>query len=102
MVAPESRSPDLAGVDPDLAEQLDDYHGEQASIEIWPENETAVSLFERVQTQWRVGMAGPTGLDYPGVEVVMRLLAPEEPLDTLDRVRVMEHEALSVFRENRD
>lgn len=27
----------------------------------------------RVQTQWRTGLAGATGLDYPGVEAALRL-----------------------------
>ena len=88
-------------MDPDLAEQIAAYHGEQSEVEIWPENETAVSLFHRVQTQWRIGMSGPTGLDYPAVESVMRLMAVEDQLDTLDRLQVMEHEALTVFSEQR-
>lgn len=33
-------------------------------VEIWPENWPAWLLFDRMSTQWRVGMAGPIGLDY--------------------------------------
>ncbi len=32
-----------------------------------PDNVPAFDLFQQVQTQWRIGMAGPTGLDYAGV-----------------------------------
>lgn len=39
---------------------------------LWPCNVRAYNLWCACQTQWRVGMAGRTGLDYTGVEVVMR------------------------------
>ena len=71
-------------------------------MEIWPENETAVELFHRVQTQWREGMGGPTGLDYAAAESVIRLMDPDAPLETLDQLQVMELEALDVFREQRE
>lgn len=34
------------------------------SVEVWPENWPAFDLFLRMQTQWRDGMNGRTGLDY--------------------------------------
>ena len=34
------------------------------AIEIWPDNLLAVNTFIAISTQWRVGMNGPTGLDY--------------------------------------
>jgi hypothetical protein len=33
-------------------------------VEVWPENWPAFCLFVDMRTQWRVGFAGPTGLDY--------------------------------------
>jgi hypothetical protein len=33
-------------------------------VEVWPENWPAFTLFCSIQTQWRVGTAGATGLDY--------------------------------------
>jgi len=39
---------------------------------LWPENEEAFRFWLAVQTQWNVGMAGPTGLNYHGVEICMR------------------------------
>lgn len=36
-------------------------------VYLWPENLTAWRCWQGVQTQWRVGMAGATGLDYAGV-----------------------------------
>lgn len=34
---------------------------------LWPEHVPVLELWSAVQTQWRVGMAGATGLDYAGV-----------------------------------
>lgn len=39
---------------------------------LWPENAEIWSLWRAIQTQWRDDMSGHTGLDYDGVEVVMR------------------------------
>lgn len=33
-------------------------------VELWPENKAAFDLFVSLQTQWRHGFSGPTGLDY--------------------------------------
>jgi hypothetical protein len=42
---------------------------------LWPCNVPSLQLWLRVQTQWRVGMAGATGLDYHAVEATLRLSA---------------------------
>lgn len=34
---------------------------------LWPENVPAFSVFRQLRTQWRIGWAGPTGLDYAAV-----------------------------------
>lgn len=45
-------------------------------------------LWFAVQTQWRVGVGGPTGLDYPGVESVMRLSFERSPKDRAGRAEL--------------
>ena len=35
-----------------------------AAVEIWPDNLTAFNFFCSLQTQWRTGAGGPSGLDY--------------------------------------
>lgn len=40
---------------------------------LWPEHLQAFELFLTLQTQWVVGMGGPVGLSYPGVESCLRL-----------------------------
>lgn len=44
---------------------------------MWEENWPVLELFLRVQTQWRVGMNGPVGLDYVAVAWVLKLTAEE-------------------------
>jgi len=56
-----------------------------------------------VGTQWRIGMNGPTGLDY---NVLFRLMdeakmSPEDWRSTFDDVRVMESAALESMRVNK-
>lgn len=69
-------------------------------VEVWPENEPAYFLFQALSRQWRIGMAGPTGLDH---NVLLRRLdrmnlEPDE-YDQLDfDIRLMEEEALLIMR----
>lgn len=78
---------------------LEDFAGDP--VEIWPEHRPAFEAFVAMGTQWRIGMAGPTGLDY---NVLLPLLnrmdlSKDAWDDTFEAVRVMEHEALQVMRE---
>ena len=54
-----------------------------------------------MQTQWRIGMAGPTGLDYAALPAVLSLCGIDaaDHTDTFEALRVMEAEALDVMRE---
>lgn len=76
---------------------LEDY--ETDPVEIWPENQESISLFSRVSTQWRVGMNGPTGLDYmPLFHQMDRMgLTPDRYDQMLDDIRVIEAEALTLM-----
>jgi hypothetical protein len=74
----------------------EDFEGEEFAV--WPENWPAIRLFASVQTQWRVGFGGATGLDYPAVFATMdRMLRNEtqERKDALFRdLQVVERAAL--------
>lgn len=37
------------------------------TFHLWPENVAAFAFWRGMQTQWRIGQAGPEGLDYAGV-----------------------------------
>jgi hypothetical protein len=72
---------------------------EPESFGILPENVDALNWFLLMQTQWRVGMNGLTGMDYG----VFLQWAKEEGVKRLDRVwllgdlRMMEGEYLSTL-----
>ena len=71
------------------------------SIEVWPEHVRVLNLFQGLRTQWRVGMGGPTGLDYlVAYHRMDRMdLSPVE-YDQLDQdLQIMEATALQVMHE---
>jgi len=57
-----------------------------ATFGLLPENVEAVAWFLKMQTQWRMGMNGPTGLDY-GVFIQC---AKDEGVKRTDRVWLLE------------
>lgn len=69
-------------------------------VEVWPDNMTTVSAFIAMGTQWRIGMNGPTGLDYAALSHVMRMTGvrrAEWPY-VFEGVRIMESAALAEIR----
>ena len=70
---------------------------------LWPELAAGFELWTRLQTQWRVGMAGPTGLDYSGVAAVMRMLGlrPKVQRERLWQIQAMERAALDFWAETK-
>lgn len=78
---------------------LEDLEGD--GVEVWPENVRAYRLFCDLQTQWRVGMSGPSGLDYSVLFVMIdRMKLSDADAEDLEYdVRAMESEALSAMHE---
>ncbi len=70
----------------------------------WPENAQAIYLFIQLLTQWRVGMSGPTGLDYAAVYPLLdRKATDSDEWDQLfDDLRVMEGAALEAIADQRE
>lgn len=69
-------------------------------FEVWPENHEVFILFSQMQTQWRVGANGPTGLDYNTLFTYMTL--KNLSIDLLDDIRVMESAALTEIHRKKD
>jgi hypothetical protein len=71
------------------------------SIEIWPENWAAFTLFVNLQTQWRMGPRGATGLDYQVMlALIARLdLSKAEEEQIFRDMRTMEIAALDVIHQ---
>ncbi|MCU0963533.1 MAG: DUF1799 domain-containing protein [Burkholderiaceae bacterium] len=78
------------------AQELPGFH-------LLPECVPVFQLWRNVQTQWRVGMMGPTGLDYAGVEAYMRMARTQlrREADTIELLRAMEVATLKVYAERR-
>jgi hypothetical protein len=73
-------------------------------VYLWPENEELWGLFQACRTQWNIGMAGPTGLSYQGVEIVLRVhgIKPKRQRDVFSKIQVMERAMLSAWSEKKN
>lgn len=70
------------------------------SVELWLCNVKPFNLFQSLGTQWRIGMSGPTGLDYAAILVALRLqgVCRTEWPSLFEDIRVMEAAALVAMR----
>lgn len=79
----------------------EDYAAESPidGIEIWKANWQAFCVFRDLETQWRIGMAGPSGLDYSAIEPTLRLTGVDTEVwpDVFQCIRVLEREAIDVM-----
>lgn len=78
--------------------------GLDAELLVWPDNWQAWTIFRQMATQWRAGMAGPTGLDYGALFPRMeRLRLDDEAWESLfSDIQVMEAAALEQMAEDRE
>ena len=72
-------------------------------VEVWAEHWPAVQLFGAMQTQWRHGFSGPTGLDYAALPVVEHRLglSSRTARRAFPFLQALEAEALTWFAERR-
>jgi hypothetical protein len=73
-------------------------------VELLPENWLPFNLFSRLGTQWRVGMAGATGLDYNALYPLLdkQCTTPDEWDNAFADIQVMESAALSEMNRKTD
>lgn len=76
---------------------------EPEPLYLWPENVLSWNLFLAVSTQWLVGSGGATGLNYPGVEVVMRnwRIKRHDEQKQFSEIQVMERATLRAWSERK-
>lgn len=90
---------------PPKADELDAWGLTEADVaqrlELFEENAQAYQLFLYMQTQWRVSMGGPLGLDYSvAMRKMDRMKLSEAEYDWLEAdLRLMEFAALDAMRE---
>ena len=70
--------------------------------EVWEENAQTFDLFCKLQTQWRTGFNGPTGLDYTATWTLIDRYNAINPVETFDDIRAMELAALEQMASNRE
>lgn len=82
---------------------LDQPAGERVAY-LWPDNVRAWSCWQGVQTQWRVGMGGATGLDYAGVRAFLdeQDLQRDERREVFAGIQACERATLDVWAEQRE
>jgi len=72
-------------------------------VSVWPEFVDAVKVFFSMQTQWRIGLSGATGLDYSALDAVYKGLgiSSSQVLDVFPQLQVIESTYLKVLKENK-
>ena len=73
-------------------------------VYLWPCNVPSWDLFQRLQSQWLVGMSGAVGLNYSGVESAMRLMDIKKGkrAKLFADIQVMERATLAAWEERRN
>jgi hypothetical protein len=73
-------------------------------VYLWPDNLLAWRCWQGVQTQWRVGMGGATGLDYAGVRAFLdeQDLQRDERREVFAGIQACERATLEVWAEQRE
>ncbi len=76
------------------------FRPEDSEVEVWPDVWAAYLTFNALRTQWRMGVNGPTGLDYSVLPQVIDLLNLNSDKTTLfNDIRVMEAKALAIMHQ---
>lgn len=78
--------------------------GEELRVYLWPDNVATWNAWLGVQTQWRAGMSGYTGLDYAGVVSYLRIVCRargDQLAELLRGIQACEIGALRVWAEER-
>ena len=74
-------------------------------VYLWPCNVQAWQCWCDLQTQWRTGMAGATGLDYAAALAYLRDVAGlrgDERRQVFDCLRAAEHAVLDLWADQRE
>ena len=74
----------------ELGVELPDSLVSSADFAIFPENVEAVSMFDRMATQWRIGFNGRLGLDYSALPFLLTIYPVNDPRQLFEDLQVME------------
>ncbi len=78
----------------------DDFPERLDGFDVWPDTLTSINAFISMETQWRIGFAGATGMDYAALPAVLDLMEvpPAERPQLFEDLRAMEAHALTLMR----
>lgn len=78
--------------------------GGDVEVFLWPDCIPAWDCWCAVQTQWRSGMAGATGLDYAGVHALLqlRLADPAQRAEVFECICAAEQATLAEWARQRE
>ena len=83
------------------AEMAEYFHEEKTKV--WLIHQPVLNVFNSLATQWRLGIKGPSGIDYSVLPVVMDLhnINQQDRAQLFADLQVMESAALEQMRENK-
>ncbi|TXM51255.1 hypothetical protein FT666_21200 [Providencia rettgeri] len=82
----------MSAIELDLLGDLDD-----DDIEVTPDIEASVTLFQALSTQWRVSMDGPTGIDYTVIPMLASAYGICDLATVFKDIQLMESKALELI-----
>lgn len=71
-------------------------------FEVFQENWDAVRVFVAASTQWVIGFAGATGLNYPSIDFLLKLYRVKKKQEVFEQIQVVEAAALKAIREREE
>ncbi len=74
------------------------------TADVWPENWQTYLIFVSMSSQWRIGMHGPTGLDYSAMPFVFRMhgVKRQDWPEMYTSMRIMEASALEAISSRKE
>ncbi|MEX9779341.1 DUF1799 domain-containing protein [Providencia manganoxydans] len=66
-------------------------------VEVTPDIEASVTLFQALSTQWRVSMDGPTGIDYTVIPMLASTYGICDLTTVIKDIQLMESKALELM-----
>lgn len=76
-------------------------HQDEVGFAVLADNWDALQAFLSVQTQWRVGMNGVTGLDYTAIHAAWRMRRRRITPQLFDQLQAIEQAVLTALAERR-
>lgn len=75
---------------------------QEKKTKVWLIHQPVLNVFNSLATQWRLGIKGPSGIDYSVLPVVMDLhnINQQDRTQLFADLQVMESAALEQMREN--